>query len=144
MLFRSAIDHVAINCDDIKGCIKTLKKDKVPFEVRKVPKRPLQQVFVHDPDGVMIELNFWNEADVPELKPQSADGRRTSIPGKAMDRAEDLKKDVDAYNRTIEDTIAQGTADAPPTSPKPTPKRSGGSSPAYRPSEPGAVPPPTP
>jgi len=23
---------------------------------------------VHDPDGVMIELNFWNEADVAELK----------------------------------------------------------------------------
>ena len=83
-------------------------------------------------------------ASTNEGLPQSADGRRTSIPGKAMDRAEDLKKDVDAYNRTIEDTIAQGTADAPPTSPKPTPKRSGGSSPAYRPSEPGAVPPPTP
>jgi len=63
-----AIDHVAINCDNIRGCIATLKKDKVPYEVRKVPKRPLQQVFVHDPDGVMIELNFWNEADVPELK----------------------------------------------------------------------------
>jgi hypothetical protein len=27
----------------------------------------LQQVFVHDPDGVMIELNFWHEADVPEI-----------------------------------------------------------------------------
>jgi hypothetical protein len=39
----------------------------MPFEVRKVPARPLQQVFVHDPDGVMIELNFWNEADVPEI-----------------------------------------------------------------------------
>ena len=23
---------------------------------------------MHDPDGVMIELNFWHEADVPELK----------------------------------------------------------------------------
>ena len=63
-----AIDHVAINCDDIRGCIDTLKKDGMPFEVRKVPARPLQQVFVHDPDGVMIELNFWHEADVPELK----------------------------------------------------------------------------
>ena len=63
-----AIDHVAINCADIRGTIAQLKKDKMPFEVRKVPARPLQQVFVHDPDGVMIELNFWHEADVPELK----------------------------------------------------------------------------
>ena len=37
------------------------------FEVKKVPARPLQQVFVHDPDGVMIELNFWHEEDVAEL-----------------------------------------------------------------------------
>ena len=39
----------------------------MPFEVRKVPARPLQQVFLHDPDGIMIELNFWHEADVPEI-----------------------------------------------------------------------------
>ena len=37
-----------------------------------MPARPLQQVFVHDPDGVMIELNFWHEADVPELKDSGA------------------------------------------------------------------------
>ena len=36
-----AIDHVAINCDDIRGTIDQLKKDKMPFEVRKVPARPL-------------------------------------------------------------------------------------------------------
>jgi hypothetical protein len=52
--------------------------------------------------------------------PQSADGRRTSIPGKAMDRAEDLKKEVDAYNQAIEDTMSQGTNDAPP---KPAPAK---------------------
>ena len=63
-----AIDHVAINCADIRGTIDQIKKDSVPFEVRKVPARPLQQVFVHDPDGVMIELNFWHEADVPEIE----------------------------------------------------------------------------
>ena len=62
-----AIDHVAINCADIRGTIDRIKKDKVPFEVRKVPARPLQQVFLHDPDGIMIELNFWHEADVPEI-----------------------------------------------------------------------------
>ena len=50
--------------------------------------------------------------------PESPDGRRTSVPGKAMDRAEDLKKEVDAYNQAIEDTIAQGTSDT-------TPKRKG-------------------
>ena len=73
-----AIDHIAINCEDIRGTIDRAKKDKIPFEVRKVPARPLQQVFLHDPDGVMIELNFWNEADVPEI-----DTSRT-MPGERM------------------------------------------------------------
>ncbi len=63
-----AIDHIAINCSDIRGTLDQIKKDNMPFEVRKVPARPLQQVFVHDPDGVMIELNFWHEDDVPELE----------------------------------------------------------------------------
>jgi catechol 2,3-dioxygenase-like lactoylglutathione lyase family enzyme len=67
-----AIDHVAINCENIRGTIAQLKKDKMPFEGRKVPARPLQQVFVHDPDGVMIELNFWHEADVPEIEKTDA------------------------------------------------------------------------
>ena len=73
-----AIDHVAINCADIRNTIDQLKKDKMKFEVRKVPARPLQQVFIHDPDGVMIELNFWNEADVPEIeKTHALPGERT-------------------------------------------------------------------
>lgn len=62
-----AIDHIAINCSDIRGTLDQIKQDGLRFEVRKVPARPLQQVFVHDPDGVMIELNFWHEADVKEL-----------------------------------------------------------------------------
>jgi len=70
-----AIDHVAINCSDIRSTIDRAKADNIPFEVKKVPARPLQQVFLHDPDGVMIELNFWNEAEVPEID------RSDSLPG---------------------------------------------------------------
>ena len=76
-----AIDHVAINCEDIRGTIDRAKADGVPFEVKKVPARPLQQVFLHDPDGIMIELNFWHEAEVPEI--DRADG----LPGDAMKQA---------------------------------------------------------
>ena len=73
-----AIDHVAINCADIRGTIDQLKKDKQTFEVRKVPERPLQQVFIHDPDGVRIELNFWHEELVPEIEDTDAlPGKRT-------------------------------------------------------------------
>ena len=45
-----------------------------------MPARPLQQVFLHDPDGIMIELNFWHEADVPEID------KSGKLPGDAMNR----------------------------------------------------------
>jgi catechol 2,3-dioxygenase-like lactoylglutathione lyase family enzyme len=76
-----AIDHVAINCEDIRGTIDRVKADGIPFEVKKVPARPLQQVFLHDPDGIMIELNFWHEAEVPEID------RADVLPGNAMKQA---------------------------------------------------------
>ena len=49
--------------------------------------------------------------------PQSPDGRRTSIPGKAMDRAEDLKKEIADYNAKLDEAMDQGTNAAPPKKP---------------------------
>ncbi len=59
----------------------------------------------------------------PSAASSAPEGGRTSVAGRAMDRAEDLKKEVDAYNRAIEDTIAQGTGDAPPSAAKPPASR---------------------
>ncbi|MCW5748751.1 MAG: VOC family protein, partial [Alphaproteobacteria bacterium] len=61
-----AIDHIAMRCTDLRSTLDLLKKDGVPFEVRKVPARPMQQVFIHDPDGIQIEMNFWDEPLVEE------------------------------------------------------------------------------
>lgn len=55
--------------------------------------------------------------------PNSHDGRRTSLPGQAMDRAEDLQKEIAAYNQQVEDAAAQGADAAPPKKPVSTPKR---------------------
>ena len=62
---------------------------------RKVPARPLQQVFVHDPDGVMIELNFWNEADVPEID------RSASMPGDRIKPGTAAKKKAPAARKLV-------------------------------------------
>jgi hypothetical protein len=45
--------------------------------------------------------------------PQAENGRRTSVPGKAMDRAEDLQKEIGAYNQALDDAMSQGTNSAP-------------------------------
>lgn len=56
-----AIDHIAFSCHDLAATVRQLDTDDIKYEIRAVPARPLRQVFIHDPDGVMLELNFWNE-----------------------------------------------------------------------------------
>ena len=53
-----AIDHVAFNADDIEGMKKTFEEKSINYTHRKVPGFPLEQLFVDDPDGVKVELNF--------------------------------------------------------------------------------------
>ncbi|NBX24822.1 MAG: hypothetical protein EBQ99_02020 [Planctomycetes bacterium] len=53
-------------------------------------------------------------AQTQTAAPAPPSGRRTSTYGKAMDRAEDLQKEVAEYNRQIERTIEQGTAPETP------------------------------
>ncbi|MDO8771150.1 MAG: VOC family protein [Burkholderiaceae bacterium] len=78
-----AIDHIAINCSGIRSAIDRIKADNMPVDVRLVPGLLLQQVFVRDPDGVLIELNFHNEPQVEELEHFDAateDPRRRARP----------------------------------------------------------------
>jgi catechol 2,3-dioxygenase-like lactoylglutathione lyase family enzyme len=79
-----AIDHIAINCAGIRPAIDRIRADGLPVDVRLVPGLPLQQVFLRDPDGVLIELNFWDEPQVEELANFDAateDPRQRARPG---------------------------------------------------------------
>lgn len=53
-----ALDHIAFRGQDIDGTRAVLKSRGLPYREVSVPGRPLRQIFVHDPDGVLIELNF--------------------------------------------------------------------------------------
>jgi len=73
------IDHVAVEAKDIDDMIELLEGRGVPFHVRDVPGREIRQVFLHDPNGVKIELNFRG-AEV--LKARKADGvLEAEVPG---------------------------------------------------------------
>ncbi|MGE4242370.1 VOC family protein [Ramlibacter sp.] len=79
-----AIDHVSINCSGIRSAIDRIKADNLPVDVRLVPGMQLQQVFIRDPDGVLIELNFRDEPQVEELANFDAateDPRKRERPG---------------------------------------------------------------
>ena len=53
-----AVDHVAFMATDLYAMRMTLQQEGVPFRERTVPDLGLHQVFLEDPSGVTVELNF--------------------------------------------------------------------------------------
>ena len=53
-----AVDHVAFVGHDLPGMRDRITAAGVPFRERKVPDMPLIQLFVEDPSGITVELNF--------------------------------------------------------------------------------------
>ena len=51
-------DHIAFAATDIGGVRKKLKAKKVKFREQVIPRTGGQQIFLYDPDGVGVELNF--------------------------------------------------------------------------------------
>ena len=53
-----AVDHLAFFSTGLAHTLARLREHGVPFRERTVPMLDLHQVFVEDPNGVVIELNF--------------------------------------------------------------------------------------
>jgi len=51
-------DHIAFSGTNINGVRKKLKAKKVKFREQTIPRTGGQQIFLYDPDGVGVELNF--------------------------------------------------------------------------------------
>ena len=53
-----SVDHIAFTATDLTSMRKTLKGRGVEYRERTVPSLGLHQVFLTDPSGVTIELNY--------------------------------------------------------------------------------------
>jgi catechol 2,3-dioxygenase-like lactoylglutathione lyase family enzyme len=53
-----AVDHVAFHGVDFEGTKSRLIEHGIPFREAVIPRDGTRQLFVHDPEGVKIELNF--------------------------------------------------------------------------------------
>lgn len=60
----AALDHIAFTATDIDDMYTRLAQHRIKYRERKVPAMDLHQIFVEDPDGVTIELNFSLPADI--------------------------------------------------------------------------------
>jgi catechol 2,3-dioxygenase-like lactoylglutathione lyase family enzyme len=51
-------DHFALSATDIKAMRGTLEAHGIAYVERTPPGTTIRQIFIHDPDGVRVELNF--------------------------------------------------------------------------------------
>jgi catechol 2,3-dioxygenase-like lactoylglutathione lyase family enzyme len=52
------LDHIAFHGVDIETTRETLTAAGIPFREAVVPRDNTVQIFIHDPDGLKLELNF--------------------------------------------------------------------------------------
>jgi len=65
------IDHIGFRTTGLHEMIDHLKKNNIEFKERQVDDQGLYQLFLFDPNGVKIELNFANaeaKGRTPQLK----------------------------------------------------------------------------
>jgi catechol-2,3-dioxygenase len=55
---KTPLDHIAFACEGLDGFIERLEERSIPHHVDRVPERSNVQIFLHDPAGVGLELNF--------------------------------------------------------------------------------------
>ena len=53
-----AVDHVAFHGVDFEGTRGRFRASGIAFHEAVIPRDGTRQLFVHDPDGIKIELNF--------------------------------------------------------------------------------------
>jgi catechol 2,3-dioxygenase-like lactoylglutathione lyase family enzyme len=59
-----SLDHIAFAATDIGAMYLRLKQQQIGFRERRVPNMELHQIFIEDPDGVTIELNYSRQEDI--------------------------------------------------------------------------------
>lgn len=59
LLGGGSLDHIAFCATDAPKTIRRLQRNNVPFRERQVPNMDLSQIFVEDPNGITIELNYF-------------------------------------------------------------------------------------
>lgn len=60
------IDHVAFLAEDPSAFVARFKAMGIEYRPRHLPDSKLFQLFIRDPNGVMIELNFFGLTEAPD------------------------------------------------------------------------------
>lgn len=69
-----AVHHLSLYCKDYRAIRRRLDEYRLTWRGQDAPVRGMLQIFVHDPNGVLLELTFDVAAEgdsLPEVPPQS-------------------------------------------------------------------------
>jgi catechol 2,3-dioxygenase-like lactoylglutathione lyase family enzyme len=55
---KSSFDHIAFKTTNYQGVLQKLKTLSIPFEEKPIPGMRAHQIFLRDPAGNRVELNF--------------------------------------------------------------------------------------
>ena len=58
------LDHIALEAEGLADAVERLDGAGIEYRMFDVPGREMKQIFVRDPDGVTIELNFTKPDDL--------------------------------------------------------------------------------
>ena len=56
-----ALDHIAFRATGLRGMLEHLRREKIPFTQRRANGQALFQMFLYDPNGIKVELNYATE-----------------------------------------------------------------------------------
>ena len=56
-----AVHHIALNCSGFDTMIESLDQHGIGRQINRIEPVGLRQIFVHDPNDVVLELNFWGD-----------------------------------------------------------------------------------
>ena len=58
------LDHIALETEGLADAVARIEKAGIDYRLVDVPGRDMKQIFIRDPDGVALELNFTNPEDL--------------------------------------------------------------------------------
>lgn len=61
--------HLAFRVEDIEQTLADLAAHEIPVVQRRLPDYGYRQLFIHDPDGNLIELGEWPDVEQMNLAP---------------------------------------------------------------------------
>lgn len=57
----SHFNHVALACTGVDSCLQTLERHNIAYDIDYKSEPEMTQVFIFDPVGIRVELNFAGE-----------------------------------------------------------------------------------